>query len=68
VQWIAANLFLLVIILAGAGVFWLLGAGVKSLSLDEDYERWLLSVVSIASIFAAYYVGKWLYRLMDRRR
>lgn len=67
-QWVAANLFLLVIVLAGAGAFWLLGAGVKALSLDDDYERWLLSVASIASIFAAYYVGKWLHRLIERRR
>lgn len=67
-QWLAVNAFLLVIVLAGAGAFWLLGAGVKALSLDDESERWLLSVVSIASIFAAYYVGKWLHRLIERRR
>lgn len=67
-QWLAANLFLLVIILAGAGAFWILGAGVKNLSLDEDSERWLLSLVAVASIFVAYYAGKWLHRLIERRR
>lgn len=67
-QWLAANLFLLVIILAGAGSFWILGAGVKNLSLDEDYERWLLSLVALASIFVAYYAGKWLHRMIERRR
>lgn len=66
-QWIAANVFLLVIVLAGAGAFWLLGAGVKSFSLDEDYERWLLCLVSVASIFAAYYTGKLMHWLISRR-
>ena len=66
-QWIAANLFLLVIILSGAGAFLLLGAGVKFLSLDEDYERWLLCLVAVASIFAAYYSGKFMHWLISRR-
>lgn len=66
-QWIAVNIFLLILILAGAGAFWLLGSGVRMLGLDEDSERWLLAVVALASIFASYYTGKFLHDLADDR-
>jgi hypothetical protein len=67
-QWLAVNLFLLIMILAGAGAFWVLGAGVKALDVGEDFEPYLLGVVSVASIFACYYTGKFLHDLADRRR
>lgn len=64
--WIAVNLFLLILILVGAGTFWLLGTGVKMMALDDDYERWMLAAVALASIFASYYAGKWLHNAADR--
>lgn len=67
-QWLAANLFLLAIILAGAGSFWILGAAVKSMPVGEDFSNWLLSVAAVGSIFVAYYSGKWLHHLITRRR
>jgi hypothetical protein len=67
-QWLAVNLFLLIMILAGAGAFWLLGAGVKAMNVGEDWEPYLLAVVAVASIFACYYTGKFLHDLADRRR
>lgn len=66
-QWLAINLFLLLLILVGAGVFWLLGAGVKLLGLDEEIERYPLFMAGIAAIFASYYAGKFLNWLASRR-
>lgn len=65
--WLVVNAFLLAIILVGAVVFWLLGAGVKALSLDNELERWLFAVVAIISIFASYYFGKFLHDLAEGR-
>lgn len=65
-QWLAVNLFLLFLILVGAGVFWLLGAGVRSLSLDDEVERWLLFIAGVFAIFASYYAGKFLHDAADR--
>lgn len=70
-QWLAVNVFLLILILVGAGSFWLLGAGVKALSLDDEVERWLLFVAGVIAIFASYYAGKALHGAADalqRRR
>ena len=71
-QWLAVNVFLLILILVGAGVFWLLGAGVKSMSLDDEMERWLLLIAGTIAIFSSYYAGKFLHdaadRLLRRRR
>lgn len=66
IGWIAFNAFLLILILVGSGVFWLLGAGVKAMSLDDEIERWLLLTAGIAGIFSSYYTGKFLYRAASR--
>lgn len=66
-QWIVVNLFLLFLILVGAGVFWLLGAGIKMLGLDEEIERYPLFLAAVAAIFASYYAGKFLHWLASRR-
>lgn len=66
-QWIVVNLFLLVMILAGAGTFFVLGAGVKALHLGSDIEPYFLAVVAIASIFACYYTGKLMHGLIEGR-
>lgn len=65
-QWVAVNVFLLILILVGAGVFWLLGAGVKALSFDDEIERWLLFVAGTIAIFSSYYAGKFLHDAADR--
>ncbi len=65
-QWLVVNLFLLFLILVGAGAFWLLGAGVRSLSLDDEVERWLLFIAGVVAIFASYYAGKFLHDATDR--
>ena len=64
--WLVVNVFLLAIILVGAAAFWLLGAGVRSLSLDDEIERWLLLIVGVVAIFASYYAGKFLHDTADR--
>lgn len=66
-QWLAVNLFLLVITLAGAGTFFVLGVVVKELHLDNDVEPYLLAVVAVTSIFASYYSGKLMHDLADGR-
>lgn len=66
-QWLAVNLFLLVITLTGAGTFFVLGAIVKELHLGSDVEPYLLAVVAVTSIFASYYTGKYLHGLIEGR-
>lgn len=65
--WIAVNAYLLVLILAGAGTFFVLGSGVKALDAGEDFEPYLLALVAVASIFASYYTGKFLHDLAEGR-
>lgn len=66
VGWLAVNVFLLAIILVGAAAFWLLGAGIKMLGLDEEIERYPLFLAAVAAIFASYYAGKFLHDAADR--
>jgi len=66
-QWLVANLLLLFLILVGAGSFWIMGAGIRLLGLDEEIERYPLFLAAVAAIFASYYAGKFLHWLASRR-
>lgn len=67
-QWIAVNLFLLLLIGVGAGTFFVLGSLVKWAHVSTDLEPYLYSIVALASIFASYYCGKFLHDLANRRK
>lgn len=66
-QWLLANLFLLAIVLIGAGLFWLVGFTMWSFNLPPDDHPAILMIGAIASLFATYYVCKWLYHFIEKR-
>jgi hypothetical protein len=65
--WLFVNLFLLLVVLVGAGAFWLLQSGVKALNYGGTIEIALTMLASIGAIFCAYYFACWLHRLISAR-
>ncbi len=65
--WLLANLFLLSVVLTGAGYFWALGALVKWLALGEPIEPYAFAFVAVLSLLATYFTMKLAYGLIDRR-
>lgn len=67
-QWLFANLFLLGIVLLGAGLIWAVGALMWHFGLVPDDHPAILMLGMVLAIFATYYIGKHVYRFIDRRR
>lgn len=63
---LAANAFLLGIILIGAGLLFALGTLVKTLGLAPDSEIYAWIAAIVASVVGTYYVGKWFHGLIER--
>lgn len=63
---LAANAFLLAIILIGAGLFYVIGNGVQALGLPPDYEIYAWCVAILATVVGAYYASRWLHGRIQR--
>jgi hypothetical protein len=65
-QWLLANLFLLAIVLIGAGLLWLVGFLMWHFNLPPDDNPLLLMIGIVLALIAAYYIGKGLHRLVEK--
>lgn len=66
--WLVANLFLLGMILTGAGLWYLGVRSIRALDLPLTIEHVLVGFVSIACIVAAGLLGREVLRAVGRRR
>lgn len=65
-DWLLANLFLLSVVLVGAGYTFLFGATIKAIGFGPDFESTALGLSFIAALFATYYTMKWIHGLIER--
>lgn len=61
---IAANCFLLAMLLAGAVVFWLCGMAIVFVFPDPDAAPWAWAIAVALAIAATAFSGKWLHRFI----
>lgn len=64
-EFIAANCFLLAMLLAGAGVFWLCGAAITLVFADPDAVPWAWAIALAAAIAATGISGMLLHRFIS---
>lgn len=65
--WLAVNLFLLVMVLVGAGLLWLSFVSIRALHLSIEVERTLMAFAAIASIVGAGLWGKYSLAWLEKR-
>jgi hypothetical protein len=66
-QFLVVNLFLLLVVLIGAGSFFAYGIIVRGLGLSGDLEKWGMVAVAVASIFTAYAFGKMIHAAIEKQ-
>lgn len=63
---LAANLFLLAVLVIGIACMWLAWSAVGLLHLSTDAEAWLILPAGAAALVATYYSCRSLHRLIER--
>lgn len=63
--WVKANLFLLAVVLLGAGLMWLLAFSMWSLGLEPDQYPVVTGVGAVACLFLTYLICKWIYKRLQ---
>ena len=66
-EWLFANLFLLVVILVAAGLFFALGSIIGMMQLSHDAQAWAFAVAVVLSIVGTYYISKALHGFIQKR-
>lgn len=67
IQFLLVNLFLLAVVLIGAGLLWALGASMYGLSLPPNDHPVLLLIGCVLCLIATYHLCKWLHGLLEKR-
>lgn len=68
IGWLLVNAFLIGLALIGAGLFFVLFSAVQSVGLTGDTLKFFGMLAAVGAIFGTYYIGKYLYGLIERRR
>lgn len=63
---LAANAFLVVLILIAAGLFFAIGNLVEALGLPPDYEIYAWCIAIVATLISTYHVTRWLHGRIQR--
>jgi hypothetical protein len=66
-DWMLANAFLLLIVLIGAGLFFVLFSLVRLLHLPLEYERYAMVAAALIDLVLTYFSVKRIHRFIDRQ-
>lgn len=68
IGWLLVNAFLIGLALLAAGLFFVLFSLVQAAGLSGDTEKFFGTLAALGAIFGTYYIGKFLYGLIEYRR
>jgi uncharacterized membrane protein YphA (DoxX/SURF4 family) len=65
-DWLLCNLFLLAVILIGAGLTFVSFSAVQMMHLGSPFETWAFILAAIATLVGTGYATRWLHGFIGR--